>query len=170
VSLVGVLRVTYKTGFGFDDWIYWHLIHSQLGTTGNCRAIANFHTLQFTVTHALGFSVFASCILTTDLWQSHYHFKSHMKSSLHSLFPSCHYSRLRSIPLLPSLYPGKLSSRNSTFHSLLLSWIILYNHTARTPRNTPYCILFYVCLPHHCIATVADNIENSLSIVEACLP
>jgi hypothetical protein len=31
------------------------------------RAIADLHTLQFTVTHALGFSVFTSLILETDL-------------------------------------------------------------------------------------------------------
>jgi hypothetical protein len=30
------------------------------------NAIADVHTLQFTVTHALGFSVFISRILTTD--------------------------------------------------------------------------------------------------------
>jgi hypothetical protein len=43
---------------GLDDWTYWHLIH----TTRNYRqysAIADLHTLQFTVTHALGFSVFS---------------------------------------------------------------------------------------------------------------
>jgi hypothetical protein len=50
----GWLSVTYKTGFSLDDWIYWHLIH----TTRDYRqysAIAGLHTLQFTVTHALGF-------------------------------------------------------------------------------------------------------------------
>jgi hypothetical protein len=44
-----------------------------------------FHALKFTVTHTLGFSVFTSRILATDLLQSHCHFKSHMNSSLHSL-------------------------------------------------------------------------------------
>jgi hypothetical protein len=63
------LGVTYKTGFGLDDWIYWHLTHS----TPNYRqynAIAILHALQFPVTHALGFSVFTTRILATDLWQS----------------------------------------------------------------------------------------------------
>jgi hypothetical protein len=40
-------------------------MHSQLGTTGN--TVADLHALQFTDTHALGFSVFTSRILATDL-------------------------------------------------------------------------------------------------------
>jgi hypothetical protein len=32
MSRVGVLHVTYKTGFGLDDWIYWHLIHTPRDT------------------------------------------------------------------------------------------------------------------------------------------
>jgi hypothetical protein len=35
-------------------------------------AIADLHNLQFTVTHALGFSVFTSCNLVTELKQSHF--------------------------------------------------------------------------------------------------
>jgi hypothetical protein len=83
---------------GFIDTLY-----TLLGTTGNYSAIANLHTSQFTVTHALGFSVFTSRILTTDLSQSHCHFISHMKSSLHSLIPflplfcSCQFRRLDSV-------------------------------------------------------------------------
>jgi hypothetical protein len=62
--------VTCKAGFGLGDWIYWHLIH----TTRDYRqysAITDLHTVQFTITHALGFSVFTSRILATDLSQSH---------------------------------------------------------------------------------------------------
>jgi hypothetical protein len=79
------LWVTYKTGFGLYDWVYCTLyIH----TTRDYRqygAIAIIHTFQFTVTHALGFSVFTSRLLAKDLSQSHCNFKSHMKSSGHSL-------------------------------------------------------------------------------------
>jgi hypothetical protein len=64
LSRVGV---TYKAGFGLD---IFDLIHSQLGTTGNYSAIADLHTLQFTVTHVPGFSDFTSRILATDLSQS----------------------------------------------------------------------------------------------------
>jgi hypothetical protein len=39
----------------------------QLGTTCTTSAIAILHSLQFTVPHALRFSVFTSRILTTDL-------------------------------------------------------------------------------------------------------
>jgi hypothetical protein len=59
------LFVTYKTVSGLDDWIYWPLIHS----TRDYRqysAIADLHTLQFTVTHTIEFLVFASRILATD--------------------------------------------------------------------------------------------------------
>jgi hypothetical protein len=78
------LCVTYKTGFGLDIG-FIDTLYTQIGTTGNYSAIADLHTLQFTVTHALGFSIFISRILATDLQPSHCKFKSHMKSSLHSL-------------------------------------------------------------------------------------
>jgi hypothetical protein len=47
-------------------------------------------TLQFIVTHThtLGFTAFTSRIKATDLSQSRYHLKSHMKPSLHRLIPS----------------------------------------------------------------------------------
>jgi hypothetical protein len=67
---------------GFIDTLY-----TVLGTRGNYSAIADLHTLQFNVTHALGFSVFISRILATDLSESHCHFKSHMECSFHSLIP-----------------------------------------------------------------------------------
>jgi hypothetical protein len=35
------------------------------------NAIADLHNLQFTVTHAVGFSVFISRLLATELKQSH---------------------------------------------------------------------------------------------------
>jgi hypothetical protein len=47
---------------GFIDTLYNHF-----GSTRNYSAIADLRTLQFTVTHALGFSVFTSRILATDL-------------------------------------------------------------------------------------------------------
>jgi hypothetical protein len=50
LSRVGVI---YKMGFGSDDWYY--------------SAISDLRNLQFNVTRALGFSVFTSRILATDL-------------------------------------------------------------------------------------------------------
>jgi hypothetical protein len=60
------LLVTYKTGF----WIGWlDLLTSYTHNSGLLQysAITDLHTLQFTVTHALGFSVFTNRILATDL-------------------------------------------------------------------------------------------------------
>jgi hypothetical protein len=47
---------------GFNDSLYIQIV-----TTGNYNAIADLHTLKFTVTHTLAFSVFTSRILATDL-------------------------------------------------------------------------------------------------------
>jgi hypothetical protein len=112
-----------------------------LGTTDNCNATAILHTSQFTVTHALGFSVFNSRLLAMDLQQSPCHFTSHMKSSLHRLIPflplfcNC---QLNSISLLPSSYPGWLESRNSTqFYAATASFgTLLYNRFARITQKT----------------------------------
>jgi hypothetical protein len=60
------MRVTYKTGFGLDDWIYLHLINTSRNYK-QYNAIIDLHTLHFTVTHERGFSVFTSRILATDL-------------------------------------------------------------------------------------------------------
>jgi hypothetical protein len=48
------LCVTYMTGVGLDDWIYWHLIQSTRNYM-QYSAIAILHTLQFTAAHALRF-------------------------------------------------------------------------------------------------------------------
>jgi hypothetical protein len=69
---------------------------------------AVLHTFQFTVAHALGISSFTSRILATNLSQSRCLFKSHMKSSFHSLVPllslfcNCQFRRLDSIQFLCS--------------------------------------------------------------------
>jgi hypothetical protein len=47
---------------GFIDTLY-----TVLGTTGNYSAIADLPPLEFTVTHAVGFSAFTRRILATDL-------------------------------------------------------------------------------------------------------
>jgi hypothetical protein len=76
---------------------------TQLGTTCNYRVIAYLHTLQFTAAYALGFPVFTSRILATDLSQSHCRFKSHMKCSFHSLIPFlsfCNHLRLLTLSIL----------------------------------------------------------------------
>jgi hypothetical protein len=62
--------VTYKTSFGLDDWIYCTLYNDTIQDYRQYSAIASLHTLQFTVTHVLAFTVFTSRILATDLSQS----------------------------------------------------------------------------------------------------
>jgi hypothetical protein len=53
------------------DWMtgFIYTLYTGLGTTSKYSAIAYLHTLQFTAAHTrtLGFSVFTSRILTTDL-------------------------------------------------------------------------------------------------------
>jgi hypothetical protein len=89
--------------FGFIDTLF-----TQLGTTGNYSATADLHTLQFTVTYALGFSVFTSHILATHLSESHCNFKKHMKFSCQSLIPvspsSLKHLRLPSPEIDPFLH------------------------------------------------------------------
>jgi hypothetical protein len=51
---------------GFIDTLY-----NQLVLNNQYSTIADLHNLQFTVTHALGFSVFTSRILVTELKQAH---------------------------------------------------------------------------------------------------
>jgi hypothetical protein len=102
---------------------------TQLGTTGN-TALSLFYTLYSSLlhTHALGFSVFTSRIQATDLLQSHWHFNSHMKSSLHSLIHFLpfllDYLRLPSpeldpIPFLLDYITSRLLFSTPTISSLL---------------------------------------------------
>jgi hypothetical protein len=58
--------VTYKTAFGLDDWIYWHLIH----TTRGYKQLQRYrYSTHFTVHRytRIRFSVFTSRILATGL-------------------------------------------------------------------------------------------------------
>jgi hypothetical protein len=148
------VRVTYKKVFGLDDWIYWHLID----TTRNYRqysAIAHLHNLQSTVAHALGLSVVTSRILATDLKQSHWHFKLHMKSSFRSLisflplFFNYQFRRLDSIQFLCTQVhipegcrlETRLSSILDYYHTTLWCRTLLSNHCARTTQNTQPLLL-----------------------------
>jgi hypothetical protein len=131
---------------GLYDWIYWHLIYS----TRNYRQLQRYrysHILQFTVTHALGSSVFTSPILATDVWQSHCHFKSHMKTSFHSLIHFLPFllNHLR----LPSPELDPILDNNE----IKLPSLSLHNPLARTTQKTQplYCWegLFTDLLPNN---------------------
>jgi hypothetical protein len=93
---------------------------TQFGNTGNYSAIAILHTFQFTVTHALGYSVVTSRILATDLIQSHCNFKSHVESSLYRLIPFLPFLQLP-IPKIRLYFSRLLFYTPSTLLLLLLS-------------------------------------------------
>jgi hypothetical protein len=59
------VRVT-NNGSRSDDWIYWCFFTITLNYN-QYSAIANLHTFQFTVAHALGFSVSTGRLLAMDL-------------------------------------------------------------------------------------------------------
>jgi hypothetical protein len=147
---------------GFIDTLY-----TVLGTTGNYSAIADLHTLQFTVTHALEFSVFTSRILATDL--SVCHFKSHMKSSLHRVIPflqlfcNCQFRRFDSIQFLcPKLISWQASV--SKLDSILNS---LYN--ARTTQKYSLSIVGKAFLQRCCIAMEVTRLSLTYSLPRECV-
>jgi hypothetical protein len=114
---------------------------TQLGTAGS-TGLSLFYTLYSSPLHTLEFSVFTGRILATDLSKSN--FKSHMKStsrSLISVLPLFCNCQLNPIPLLPSSYPGRLASRNSTLHFSSLCCWTLFITTLHGPRRKQslYC-------------------------------
>jgi hypothetical protein len=107
----------------FIDNLYIHkTVYTQYSV------IADLPTLQFTVTHALRLAVVISRILATDLQQSHCQLQiAHEVFFLQPNFflsiilqLSIPKTRLSSIPLFPSSYPGRLASRNPTLHYLFV--------------------------------------------------
>jgi hypothetical protein len=126
---------------------------AQFGATGNYSDIA----FKFIVVRALCISVFASRLLETDSSQSLCDFKSHVKSSCHSLilFLSFLLNHLE-LPS-PGLDPihfflDYFASRLlfSTSSILLLPFRSLpntsYKHCARNPRKISSSIVKNVCL------------------------
>jgi hypothetical protein len=61
------VRVTKLTGSTSDDWIYEHCGYVFSPNHTYYSAIADLHTFQSTVAHAVGFSIFISRLLATDL-------------------------------------------------------------------------------------------------------
>jgi 3-deoxy-D-arabino-heptulosonate 7-phosphate (DAHP) synthase class II len=101
------------------DWMIGFIAlttFKQLENTDHYSAIAILHTLQFTFAHALGFSVFTSRLLATDLSQSHCNFTSHMESSLHRLTPCLQYPAAASSKTRLSFLP------TTALYSLLLCY------------------------------------------------
>jgi hypothetical protein len=61
--MVGVTKITDPSS---DDWIYWHFGYIYFNYN-QYSAISDLHNLQFIVAHAVGFCVFTSRLLATDL-------------------------------------------------------------------------------------------------------
>jgi hypothetical protein len=97
---------------------------TQFGTTGHYSAIAILHTFQFTVTHALGFSIVTSRILATDLSQSH--------CLRGTVWPFLNQLRLPSPELDPILFPTTVPA---TLLLLLLSCQTLLITTLHGPHG-----------------------------------
>jgi hypothetical protein len=156
-------------GSGLDDWTYWHLY---IYTVRDYRQLQRYRYsthFQYTVAHALGFSVFTSRIPATDLSQSHCNFKSHVKSSFHHL-----------ITFLP--FPGAINSDDQ--HKSLAN-NVLYSYSFWTPNSNSLISL----VPSNWLSYIdasrtyrkhatrvrmsgSDHIENTASVIvaKACLP
>jgi hypothetical protein len=140
---------------GLDDWIYCTLYTHTLRDYRQYSAIAILHTFQFTVSQALGLSVFISRILAIDLSQSHCNFNSHMKPSWHSLIPFLpflfNYLRLPSPELdqilsLAAWDPRFIESKwTNRKHREGVS-------TAPLHSSRSYSIAAGMCLPSRCLA------------------
>jgi hypothetical protein len=125
-------------------------------------AIAILHTLQFTVGHALGFSVFTSRILATDLSQSHCNFKSNMEflfAPANSL--SCHYSATanseNSTP-----FNSKFISRQVGVSKLDSSLHFRLDYSAFTTRSSDLLCPFI-------IPRIESHGKHPYTFKEACL-
>jgi hypothetical protein len=154
-------------GFGLDGLIYCTLYIHTTRDYREYNSVAVLHTFQFTIAHALGFSALTSCILATDLSQSHCNFKSHVKSSYHSFLPYLQlpilktrvdYSQLLFYTLLYSVYSEcavlQLSMNpmeNTVFYcqECMFTCPLLSNGC---PSVVVYACVVGMCLPTCCLA------------------
>jgi hypothetical protein len=119
---------------------------TQSGNRGNYSAVSVF-TLYRSLLHPLLSSVFSSYIVATGLSQSHFNFKSHMKSSSDSLLLFLQFLRNRLQLPSPELDPIPLG-----YYSILLCTLSrlltvpFYKPSARIPRKIPSSIFNYACL------------------------
>jgi hypothetical protein len=130
--------------------------HTQLETA------AILHTIEFTVAHALGFSVCISRILATDLSPSHSNFTSYMKSSFHSLitflplYCNCQFRRFDYSRLSFSALQASQSQSQSYSQSVRLGdkplrlttrdFLFQLYFCGNSPYVTSYLTRSWVCL------------------------
>jgi hypothetical protein len=104
-------------------------------------AVADLHLLQFTITHALGFSVSLSLQIIHDV------FFAQPNSFLAVILQlPIMMTQLSSSPLLPSSYLGRLASQTQLFISDYCSWshlltVSFYNPSAWITQKTQPLLL-----------------------------
>jgi hypothetical protein len=136
---------------GFIDTLY-----TPLGTTCNYSAIDDLHSLQFTAANTSVLSLLHAPLAISWQWihkslsVSHCNFKSHMKSSLHSLILSCHYSQS---PLTADSLNSPLQLPILELDSILIlaTWDPCCIASGRTHRK--HCFLYCCMLIQCCVAT-----------------
>jgi hypothetical protein len=159
---------------GFIDTLY-----IQLGTTGNI-VISLIYTLYRSLLHTLVSSVFTCRILETDSYQSHCHFKSHMKSSLHSLilflpiFSTTFDCRLSQFSAATANYGTRLSSVPLTGWGLetqltQMIFSVLFITPRHGPRRKHLSIAEKACLQRRFIATEVIRLLLAYSFPRECV-
>jgi hypothetical protein len=141
--------------------------------------VAVLHTLQFIAAHELGLSVFTRRILTTDLWQSHCHFKTNMESYFRSLITflpllcSCQSQRLDSIRFQAHIPAGWLLETwlypTVLLYSVASSDCVLLQPLGINPKKNTACIIDESWLPCCCLA-IDVLLSRTLACAGMCLP
>jgi hypothetical protein len=146
------VRVTYKTDFGLDDWIYCtsHIHNWGLQAIQRYRYATHFAVHRYTRTRVLSLhklcpdNGFISLTVTAAHMQSSFHLLVALLGLI--LRPSVPKTRLSSIPLLLRSYPCRLAVRSSTLHFRLdYTTAVLYSYflvassmSFITSRHGPY--------------------------------
>jgi hypothetical protein len=163
LRMLSRVGVTYRPGFGLDDWIYCTLyIHnSGLQVLQSYRYPAHS---QFTLAHALGFSVFTSRILATDF--------TTVSLPLKLIHEVCLAQSNSCVTISAATnsddstqfnfsYPARLASRNSTLFSRLLSILHNYSYvlpnTFHGPRRNTTFIVKEACLLVRYLASITKH-------------
>jgi hypothetical protein len=122
-------------------------LYTPFGTTGNYSAIADLHTLQFTVTHTLRFSVFTSHILVTN-----FNTGTITVSLNHTLQISLYYSTHKDFSSLPEFQ----LQMNSLYFSVNCQLPTPEFSIQFSPTTAKYLIIIFDCR----LSTDSLNITN----------
>jgi hypothetical protein len=157
---------------GFIDTLYIYTLGLQ--------AIQRYRwSTNFTVhlTHALEFSVHTTRILPTDFnivplsLQITHEVSFSQPNSFFAIILQLPIpnTRLNSIPLLPSSYPGRLASRNPTLHCITLTELFFITTLHGPCRKRGLSIVGKACLQCRCIATEVTLLMLACSLLRGCI-